>query len=781
MRESVLPLVDFATAQQLGVEKVDWDRICDRFGRAPNEVEIQVFAALSEETVSFKSVKSLLNTIYQNEAGVAALSGSTCQAVDIGEGQLIVQQLLPGNSIAALAPDQATVQSVGTALLDIAAVGAQPLLQVALTRTGAVSHPRSLIELRTILEKLTDFSNISGIPLSLLDTYTHDNFQITPLFNSGVVGVLQKRTVESAAAVPASSPILYVGIDTYPPVGHAGKALAAARAKGLVESQEETSPLLTSYVDPYFTLKMVSALVEAHESNLLLASANLTAGLVLGLTSIATHLRKPFQCDLNSIPSTYGEPTPLELLRGRSANRLLVVTSKDNARRLTKIFARWGVPSTQIGQITEGGSVDLVWNHKTIADIPLALLTREREHKQVAVVKYPPMLKQGKRVVEEDTAPQKRKIKTSRKVDEWELIREAAGKKKAKVHDVNASIGDTWLDLLANPNLASRDFFFGQVDLGISGNCWAKPANGSTVFRLPKSTSATERGLAVSLVAESLYVSVDPYLGTAFAVSHAMRNIAARGGRPVTISYCFNFGSPANKAEYSDLSESVRAFSDACRYWQIPISSEHVSSGNGSNANPILATPALLMTGVIDDISLSVTPEFKESGDIVLLIGETANEISCSEYTVYTTGQRTGQVPEIDFDLEVKVCDLMRALLGERLLRSAYCLGAGGLAAAVSDCCLLGGRPIGVTLTIPQSSLKPEVVVFSESSRRYLVSCKPDHVARIRERCKEFGFPITVEGKVGGKNVTLKDGVDCTVPVSTLYRLWSRSMLTEQE
>ncbi len=52
---------------------------------------------------------------------------------------------------------------------------------------------------------------------------------------------------------------------------------------------------------------------------------------------------------------------------------------------------------------------------------------------------------------------------------------------------------------------------------------------------------------------------------------------------------------------------------------------------------------------------------FSQEGDVIVLLGTTRNEIGASEYLATVHGVEAGQVPELDLDVERRLCELLLA------------------------------------------------------------------------------------------------------------------------
>jgi phosphoribosylformylglycinamidine synthase len=76
---------------------------------------------------------------------------------------------------------------------------------------------------------------------------------------------------------------------------------------------------------------------------------------------------------------------------------------------------------------------------------------------------------------------------------------------------------------------------------------------------------------------------------------------------------------------------------------------------------------------------------------------------------------------------------------------SAHDLSEGGLAQALVECCLLGGR--GAEVTLP-ADVDPFVALFAESPSRVIVTVAPAELAGFTARCAAHSVPVTELGGV---------------------------------
>src|SRR5258708_37353966 len=97
------------------------------------------------------------------------------------------------------------------------------------------------------------------------------------------------------------------------------------------------------------------------------------------------------------------------------------------------------------------------------------------------------------------------------------------------------------------------------------------------------------------------------------------------------------------------------------------------------------------MLGLLDDARLRTPAGFRESGDRVLLLGDTGDcSLGGSAYLA-ERGYVVGPLPAFDLEREVVVQRLCRELIRRGVVRSAHDLSDGGLGVALAEGCLLGG------------------------------------------------------------------------------------------
>ncbi len=765
-----LPPVEESTALALGLTKEEWDKIVDGLGRKPNEVECALFVALWDENYSYKSSHSFLQLLGRDGAAVVKFPGCRAGVVEIGEGDALVFRMDESNR--ALTSDAAVGVTCSSSRIfdELISLGVRPIAMVNLLRVGDANMVENHRLLRGALGGLSRFTNRAGVPMVGGELLFHSAFNNAALVNTCALGIAHKNKLPELQKPAIGSPILLAGTAT----GYDG--LTRGKATGPDTGAQVVAPLVG---DPLASERLHRAVAEALDARLVKVIVDLEiGGIGTAAFELARRSNTGVRLDLDRVPARIPNLTPREVLTSETPARILVVVNKGEHRRVSDIFERHRVGIVLVGELVDTDDVNIFWHHHQIACVPFSFAREGLVEKEFELAKFPPMLRKASYREGGATTDGKSTRARGGKADEWAMLRNAPMlQKKAKeegIVPIPDSLDDVWIDLLADPNLCSRHLVYEQFDQLVRGSTLVAGGNDAGVIRFTTQAGA-ERGVTMTIDCNSLYVKGDPYLGTVQTVAEGMRNLAACGARPVAVAHCMNFGDPARHQDISELSEALRGLADACRAWNIPVLSDRVSLFNGTEVNPILGSPAVCMIGVIDDARHTCSVSFKNAGDRVFLVGSTKDELGCSEYLSYCHHVIAGSVPDIDFELEERTCGAIRRAIAAGLLASCHDLSAGGLALALTECAV-SGRPAGVRLSLKQTladdEFRPDALLFSETSARFLVSCKPEHETELRALLDEAKLPITAEGEVGGKQLRIEGAIDVSIPLSTARRIW---------
>jgi phosphoribosylformylglycinamidine synthase len=195
----------------------------------------------------------------------------------------------------------------------------------------------------------------------------------------------------------------------------------------------------------------------------------------------------------------------------------------------------------------------------------------------------------------------------------------------------------------------------------------------------------TRRAIAMCLDGNARFVAVNAKEGAKLAVAEGARNVVCVGAKPIAITNCLNFASPERPEVMRSFSDVIDGIKEACEAFETPVVSGNVSFYNETEGRGILPTPVIGMVGLIEDTKKIITQGFKNKGDLIALLGLTSDDLSVSEYAQTVLGLstdeliETGEVPQIDLNVEIRVQKTCLRLADECLVKSAHDCSDGGL------------------------------------------------------------------------------------------------------
>jgi phosphoribosylformylglycinamidine synthase len=307
--------------------------------------------------------------------------------------------------------------------------------------------------------------------------------------------------------------------------------------------------------------------------------------------------------------------------------------------------------------------------------------------------------------------------------------------------------------MLADANVASREEWVRQYDHEVQARSVIKPFVGRR-REAPSDGGVllvrhdSRRGITVTHGICPRYGDHDTYHMAQCAVDEAVRAHVALGGDPDRMSALDNFcwpdpvQSPENPDGAFKLAQLVRAcrgLADACRAYQLPLISGKDSMKNDAlvDGRRISIRPTLLVSlmGIIEDVRLAQSTDFKAPGDLLFVVGETRGELggTCLERLAGTPlGACPSLAPRAAFSSYHKLHGAMRA----GCVRSCHDLSDGGLWVALAECCLggeLGARIALEALPVArETGRESERLLFCETPSRFLVSVAPADLGQWR-------------------------------------------------
>ncbi|MDR0417791.1 MAG: phosphoribosylformylglycinamidine synthase II, partial [Propionibacteriaceae bacterium] len=212
--------------------------------------------------------------------------------------------------------------------------------------------------------------------------------------------------------------------------------------------------------------------------------------------------------------------------------------------------------------------------------------------------------------------------------------------------------------------------------------------------------------------------------------------------------------------------EAIRGLVDGCKALGTPVTGGNVSFYNETGGQAILPTPTIGMLGVIDNVEWRIKAGFQHPGDAVYILGRTREELSGSAWAEVVHRHLGGEPPMVDFDQHRRLAAFFAQTARENVLVSAHDLSDGGLAIALTECCLRQDR--GVEITLPGD---PFLGLFSETAGRVLVSVNPLQEVELIKLANQYDIRIARLGQVTDRPELTVEGL-FTLRLPALRRNW---------
>jgi len=297
------------------------------------------------------------------------------------------------------------------------------------------------------------------------------------------------------------------------------------------------------------------------------------------------------------------------------------------------------------------------------------------------------------------------------------------------------------LKILASPNVCSKEWIIRQYDHEVQGGSVLKPlvgihedGPGDAAVLTPILGDWT--GLAVGCGINPHYGDLDPYAMAAAAIDEAVRNLVAVGADPSRIALLDNFcwGNTDRPEVLGSLVRAAEACRDVVLAYNLPFISGKDSLNNEFHAGGrnLVIPPTLLISalGRVLDVRRCITMDLKEPGNLLFLLGSTRDEMGGSHYHL-VRGLEGGTVPRPDVERAPSLFGKLHEAIQAGLIRSCHDLSEGGLAVAVAEMAFAGG--VGADIThLGVSNLPDDVLLFSESTTRFLVEVCPEKATAFR-------------------------------------------------
>lgn len=570
-------------------------------------------------------------------------------------------------------------------------------------------HPSRLLE--GVRKGVESGGNKSGYPTVGGVVHFDDSYVGKPLVFVRADGIMPAKIKGKPAHEKRADPgdvVVMVGGR----VGKDGVHGATFSSEGITEASPTSAVQIG---DPITQRKMFDFLTEARDKGLYKCITDNGAG---GLScSVGEMAQYSNGCEVNleKVPLKYAGLDPWEIWVSESQERMTLAVHPKKLNEFLALAKRRGVEATDIGRFTDSEKVHLLYNGKTVCYLDLDFVHKGMPQMKLEAEWKPPAYKELRLKQPED-------------------------------------LTKTLLQMLARPNICSREYIVRQFDHEVQGGVVIKPLVGrdadapSDAMVLRPDLDSME-GYAVSMAGHPDYGAIDTYHMATTAFDECTRRLVAVGVSPSDIlGLCDNFCHPSPLKDGFKTAQLVREcegladMSDA--YGIECISGKDSTSINarlktkhGKDTN-IAGKPMLLFSGAgyIPDVRNCVTMDFKRPGDVIYLVGLTRDDLGGSEYAIMRGQPTAGKVPQVRLSEEkwgyMRTYARLSNAIAKGLVASCHGLYKGGLGVALAQSAFGGNLGVDATLDTVQvnydTNCRPDYLLFSETPGRFLVTVPYD-------------------------------------------------------
>ncbi len=720
----------------LGLTEDEYLRVREILGRRPTSGELAMYAVMWSEHCSYKSSKVHLRRfgeLSQDTPRGPLLAGIGEQAgvVDIGNGWAVTFKIESHNSPSYIEPYQGAATGIGGVVRDILAMGARPIGVMDQLRFGPLDAPDTSRVMPGVVAGLSGYGNTLGVAGIGGETVFEKSYYGNPLVNAFCVGVLRHEDMQRAHASGIGNKVILYGAAT----GGDGIGGAVMSSGSFTEDGPQESPNVQAG-DPFMEKLIIECTLELFAKGLINGIQDLgAAGISCATSELASAGDGGMYVTLDGVELRDEGLTPEEILMSESQERMMAVAKPEDVEEFLAVCSKWGVGATVIGEVVEGDRLIIDYQGQRIVDV-------------------------DPRTVAHEGPVYNRPYHRPNWIDGLNAdVAERLGR---------ASNGDELaaqvLAVAGSPNMCDRSWITEQFDRYVRGNTVFSPPEDAGILRIDENTGL---GIAVATDCNNRFAYLNPYLGAQLALSEAYRNVSVTGAEPVAITDGLNFGSPEDPDVMWQFVETILGLVDGCRELGTPVTGGNVSFYNQTGTTNIQPTPIIGMVGVLDDVATRTPSGFAHDGDAVVLLGDTGEDLSGSEWASVIHDHVGGMPPMPNLDAERRLSRVLVAASRTRLLSSAHDLSDGGLAQAVVESCLR--NDMGAVIRLPHHD--PTVALFSESVARALVSLPFDSVDELESLCAEHGVPCRRIGTVTA-NPQLVVEHQFSLPLADIRERW---------
>jgi phosphoribosylformylglycinamidine synthase II len=648
------------------------------------------------------------------------------------------------NHPSALEPFGGANTGVGGVVRDVIGVSARPIANTDVLCfgpqdlppdqvPGGALHPHRIAA--GVIAGIEDYGNKMGIPTVNGAILYDPGYTGNPLVFCGCVGIAPRDSHRRRAR--AGDLCVSVGGRT----GRDGLHGATFSSAELTHETGQTVGSVVQIGNPITEKAFLEAVLVARDEGLYTSITDCGAG---GFSSAVGEMGADVgvEVDLSTAPLKYPGLRPWEIWLSEAQERMILAVPPENLERVRQICAARDVEMTVIGRFTGDRRLTLRYGERLVGSIEMDFLHDGLPRRHLKAVWDPAAQPYGR------------------------AAGACAGTSRA------GDLTQALLDLLASPNIASKEEVVRRYDHEVQGGTVVKPLTGAandgpsdaTVIRpldpqLGANGGQSRRGLALGCGVNPRYGMIDPYAMAWAVADEALRNVVAVGADPDRVALLDNFcwGNPNLPDRLGGLVRAAQGCHDAALHYGAPFVSGKDSLNNeyvdpGGIKTPIPPTLLVSALGFVPDVRQAVTMDVKSPGDRLYVVGETRAELGGSAF--YGLDGVLGAAVPAPVPASMSSMRALHQAMRGGWVRACHDCSEGGLAVAAAEMAFAG--EIGLVVRLADLPRTPDVAddataLLSETSGRFLVEVREEDAAAFEAAME--GTPTACIGETGGETV----------------------------
>ncbi|MCR4672009.1 MAG: phosphoribosylformylglycinamidine synthase [Lachnospiraceae bacterium] len=509
---------------------------------------------------------------------------------------------------------------------------ADPTLPLDKTLSGKLPQRKLVTE---AAHGYSSYGNQIGLATGHVSEIYHPDYVAKRMEIGAVIAAAPRKNVVRLTSDPGDIIILLGGR-----TGRDGCGGATGSSKAHNTESIETCGAEVQKGNPPTERKLQRLFRRPEASSLIRKCNDFGAG---GVSVAIGELADGLMIDLDKVPKKYAGLDGTELAISESQERMAVVVAPEDAEEFMRYADEENLEATIVATVTESPRLVMTWRGKEIVNISRAFLDTNGAHQETDV----------------------------------KVISASNENSYLENKPVKYGVKTKWLETLKDLNVCSQKGLVEMFDSSIGASSVLMPFGGkyqltpalAMAAKVPVLNGETDTVTYMSYGFDPYLSSWSPYHGAAYAVIDSVAKITAAGGDYSRIHFTF-------QEYFKRMTEDPAGWGDP---FQALLGSYAAQKGLGlasiggkdsmsGSFNEIHVPPTLVSFAVaVGDKNEVVTPELKEARNVIVRFRMKHDEFGMPDY-----------------ENAKALYSVIHKLTGEHVIVSAYTLGKGGIAAALS-------------------------------------------------------------------------------------------------